>query len=138
MNRPPRTPDARRHTRRPARVEGSLTLEDGATFRGVVRDLSFGGAFLALKSPCITPGAQGTFKVHPGGDAEAIRFTCVVVRCGARGAGLKLTDTDFAGFERFKDLMRRLSPDPDLLLEEQRVSPGLRVATAEALKGALD
>lgn len=117
-----------------------MSFAGGIKLHGRAENLSFGGVFLTTDPADVTEGWSGALELALDGDAQdkPVRFACQVVRVEPRGLGLQLTHTDFDGYERFRSYILRDADDPGALLDELRVSSGLRVATGEGLKKALE
>lgn len=132
--------DARKHTRISLWAAAVLFLDGGITLSGRAENPSFGGVFLKTDPAEATEGESGTLELSPAGNEGSgpIRFLCQVVRLEPRGLGLQLTQTDLESYERFRSFILQDADDPDALLDELRVTPGLRVATGEGLKKALE
>ena len=78
--------DRRRHPRTPCEVEATLDV-DGSTHAGLTRDLSLGGALLAIEGPTLDTGAQADLAL------AAIGRVAVEVR-GRSDGGLHVAFSD--------------------------------------------
>jgi hypothetical protein len=103
---------------------------------GSAATLSFGGAFFLAAHARPPVGGEGRLTLAT--PLGPLVFTCLAVRAGAGGAGLRFLATDAAGLARYTALMGNGSDVPDRLLEEVRVTPGFVVVTEGALRSALE
>jgi c-di-GMP-binding flagellar brake protein YcgR len=120
----------RKHMRLPLALRCAITLPKGETCRAETRNISFGG--VSVKMPDNHSVRAGdrcvvSLLLESSGDI-AITFECQAVHITGDDIGFRFISIDGVEcYDHFKNLMTMNSPDPDQLLEELRVSPGIIV-----------
>ena len=119
----------RKHTRLPLELTAEIKLSNGAIFKGVTKNISFGGIFFKISG--LTELKQGdhcTFSIILQEEVErlSIDFNSEVIHIQRSGIGLRFISINGAdSYNHFKNLMVMNSPDPDRLLEELELHPGI-------------
>jgi hypothetical protein len=121
--------EQRKHTRILLELPAEIKSSNGVVHKGGTVNISFGGVFFeASNLSDITPGEKCDFSIilTEGVERLSIGFDCEVIHLQKSGIGLKFDAINGAdAYNHFKNLMVMNSPDPDKLLEELEVYPGL-------------
>ena len=119
----------RKHTRLPLELTAEIKLSNGVVYKGETKNISFGGIFFKTSdSTEIKQGERCNFSIILQEEIGrlAIDFDCEVIHIQSSGIGLRLISINGAdAYNHFKNLMVMNSPDPDKLLEELELHPGL-------------
>lgn len=119
----------RKHTRLPLQLTAEITLSNGTLYRGITKNISFGGIFFKISgSTRLKRGEQCHFSIilQEGSERLSIDFNSEVVHTRRSGVGLRFISIEGAdAYNHFKNLMVMNSPDPDTLLEELERHPGI-------------
>lgn len=123
--------ERRKHTRLPLKMKAELIFEDGSTFEGQTRDISFGGAFLCCQTAMPSPlkGSNGVLKIiFQNGTADnALEIECFHVRSGKKGIAVQFKAIDIIAYNKFEKMMIYNAPDPEILSAELDKYPGLLI-----------
>ena len=119
----------RKNTRIPLKLTAEIKSSNGFVYKGGTKNISFGGAFFRISDLTeLKQGEHCNFSIILLEDAErlTIDFSSEVIYVQKTGIGLKFNTINGAdAYNHFKNLMVMNSPDPDKLLEELEVSPGI-------------
>lgn len=122
--------ERREYTRISCQVSAVLHLPDDQRQVGVVRDISFGGAYLDCDRkeacrPTDAPSNICTLELHinDGRVTTAVRVRCQVVETQRHRVGLRFTGADPEDYEHLRRFLLRNAEDSAALLEEMRVFP---------------
>ena len=124
------TKERRKHTRVPLRFNAELSFADGELFNGATEDMSFGGAYIVCEHLADTERRDNCTVtiINPAGDEPLqIPIKCRIVRADQRGVGIRFISMDINDYQQFKQLMVYNSADPDTLMAELELDPGLAV-----------
>lgn len=123
--------ERREYTRIEVELPSVLCWPDGTVSSGVVRDLSFGGAYL-VRATGPAPAEDGLpvrgcqiemeFALS-GAKPVVARIGCDLVDLEARRLGLRFTGAEESEYERLRQGLIALAPDPDALVRELEEMP---------------
>lgn len=118
--------DSRKHQRLEIRLAAELGFADGARYRVMTRNLSFGGAFVLGVSLAARHGDTCSFRLYPRLDRpeDAIRLQARVVHTQSDGSAVQFIASSTRNYERFSELMLTHSPEPERLRDELAQLPG--------------
>ena len=122
--------ERRKSSRNSLKQNSELTLSDETVYTGTTKNISFSGVYMYCPNAKSIPiGETGSFKIfiQSQQETEIISFMCQVIRTDDDGVGLKFSDINLEGYQKFKNLMLYNSPDPDRLLAELEKNPGLDI-----------
>ena len=119
----------RKHTRLPLELVAEIKLANGTIYKGVTKNISFGGVFFRISGfTGLKEGDRCIFAIilREEADRLSIDFSIEVVHIQNSGMGLRFISINGAdAYTHFKNLMVMNSPDPDKLLEELELHPGI-------------
>lgn len=121
--------DHRKHTRIPLELTAEIKSSNGVVYKGGTKNISFGGIFFKISDLTeLKQGESCNFSIILQEEISrlAIDFNCEVVHIQSSSLGLRfisINGTD--AYNHFKNLMVMNSPEPDKLLEELELHPGL-------------
>ena len=119
----------RKHTRILLDLAAEIKSTDGTVYRGRTKNISFGGVFFKKsRLTALKQDEKCNFSIilSEGTEGLSIEFDSEVVHIRKTGVGLRFASikgTD--AYHHFKNLMVMNSPDPDKLLEELELHPGI-------------
>lgn len=119
----------RKYTRIPLELAAEITSSNGVVYKGGTKNISFGGTFFQMTySTKLKEGERCNFSIILKEEAErlSIDFNSEVIYVQRSGIGLRFISIDGAdSYNHFKNLMAMNSQDPDKLLEELELHPGI-------------
>jgi hypothetical protein len=121
--------ESRKYTRLPLELAAEITLSNGKTYQGVTKNICFGGTFFEapdLPEPKLWENCNLSVFLHEEVEKVSIDFNCEVIHVQPTGIGLKfnsINGTD--AYNHLKNLMVMNSPEPDKLLKELELHPGM-------------
>ena len=121
--------ERRKYTRLPLELAAEIRLPGGTVVKGRTNNISFGGIF--FQSSDLTgfkPGDRCFLSIilQEDGERLSIDFNCEVIHLQGTGTGLGFISIDGAdAYNHFRNLMVMNSPEPDKLLEELELHPGI-------------
>jgi len=125
--------EKRKHIRLNIQLEANIQSENGNTYDGKTKNISFGGLFL-LMSPAedINEGDSCNVTLllnnEDSGHSIPLLFKCNVIHRREKGYGLQFICIDgLEAYSHFEKLMVFNSDDPDRLMAELDKHPGLIV-----------
>jgi len=122
--------DKRKHTRLAIKIPAKLTFGNDCAVEGMTHNLSFGGAYIALRDSADAhsgDACQLSLVLQGGPDPIEIQLTCEVVHVIGTGLGIRFLGIDATHYQDFQFLMINNSDDPEKLLEELSHNPGLEI-----------
>lgn len=121
--------ELRKHTRLPLELTAEIKASNGEVYKGGTKNISFGGAFFKISDLAkLKQGERCNFSIILQEEVErlSIDFNSEVVHVQSSGIGLRFISINGAdAYNHFKNLMTMNSPDPDKLLEELDLHPGI-------------
>ena len=118
--------DRREYTRIVTKVVSTLRLPNGDVYEGVIKDLSFGGAYLDCEAPIklgpddLPQDQESVLELSlPDDDYTVlVPMRCRVVGVMSRRVGLCWTGADPEAYRAFREFMLKNAVDPEDLREE--------------------
>ena len=124
--------ERRKHTRLPIALKVEMKLQNGDHCLGNTINVSFGGILADFPDfPPVTLGDSCQVSIllsEEGPERMAIELECQVMRQDEGKLGfqfMKFTTMDLESFIHFKNLMLLNSPDPEAILQELELNPGI-------------
>jgi hypothetical protein len=120
--------ERREYTRLPCELTACFHLPDGTALDGVVRDLSFGGAWMACREPVPVSGAPMPLAGEcllaiDFPDSGTAVITCHLVDVVDQRAGLRFFRAEEADYLRVRRYLLEHAEDPADLLAEMQFFP---------------
>ncbi len=121
--------EKRKHTRLPIAIRAEIMLENGKICPGVTRNISFSGILAEMqKAEEVREGDLCNLTIFLAGRQKepSIEFECKVVRKEKADIGFKyIAIIDVESYNHFKNLMVSNSKEPEQLLQELKITPGI-------------
>ncbi len=122
--------ERREYTRIACHVDAVLHLPGEARQHGLVRDISFGGAYLECDRQEACQSGDGPsstctleMRITDTPQPTRARIRCQVVEVAPRRVGLRFTGADAGDYEHLRRFLLHGAEDPAALLEEMQVFP---------------
>ena len=123
--------ERRGYTRITCEIPAELKLSHGGSHAGIVRDISFGGAYLDCDQPAaITPkqiAEMGECGLHlslpVAGETRPVHLKCLIIEVAECRAGLRFTGSNPDEYEHFRAFLLAHAEDPEALRREIQFFP---------------
>jgi hypothetical protein len=118
--------ERREYTRVATEIPAELRLSSGEVYTGIVRDMSFGGAYLDCDVPILLaeeklPQTRDSVLILKFNQSEKqvyVDMRCCLVGVEECRAGLRWSGADKEPYQLFRDFMMRSASDPEKLWQE--------------------
>ena len=121
--------ESRKYTRLLLELTAEIKCSSGKTYRGVTKNICFEGAFFEtpdFPEPKLGECCKLSVILHEKVERLSIDFNCIVIHVQLTGIGLKFNSIEGTdAYNHLKNLMVMNSPEPDKLLEELELHPGM-------------
>jgi hypothetical protein len=120
----------RKHTRLPLQFKAEFIMHDKKVFSGKTKDISFGGIYMYCRNATqdmVGSGGKLRIILQAGTDDGYVDLTGRIARVDAEGLGIQFVSIGVDDYQRFRNLMLYNNPNPEVLIEELKKSPGIDI-----------